>query len=379
MYISSNDDLTLEAPDNVAIRSGGHMVMSSKAGMFMDSTSSTEIVSPSVKVSASGGLSLEGGNTSLSATGAMEIDATGNINIDSSGDVRTQTAGASPITPQASSTTTPRRIEAPISPAAPEFPTREEIIDDMTTEREAPEWENGKRMTKSDADTLENEGDSVPDAVKRAAARNTGGGTRYRTSGGFGEIPSSATTSYDGNYSSLPAKSSTFAGPTSVYNSTEKLSDMVTVGMFPGLTRLRTSQMGLSQKEIIDNVKHLCYNILDPVLRKFGQRVTLTHGIRFGSGGSRHYIGKAIDLRSSVRDHAETAEIAKWIVENTPFDRVFLEANNQGGIHIHAEAAPPGGTGSKTVWTCSDPQCRSRTNGLQLQYAKQGLQRMGTR
>ena len=59
------------------------------------------------------------------------------------------------------------------------------------------------------------------------------------------------------------------------------------------------------------------------------------------------------------------------------FDRLFLEANHAGTVHMHIEAAPVGSSGARTVWTCADPHCNSRQDGLNLAFAEQGLKRMG--
>jgi hypothetical protein len=69
--------------------------------------------------------------------------------------------------------------------------------------------------------------------------------------------------------------------------------------------------------------------------------------------------------------------IAKWIAENLPYDRCFLEANKQGTIHCHVEAAPAGTSGARTVYTCADPKCSSKMDGIQLSFAQQGLRNMG--
>jgi hypothetical protein len=88
-------------------------------------------------------------------------------------------------------------------------------------------------------------------------------------------------------------------------------------------------------------------------------------------------LGKAVDIASASRNFAETAEVAAWVRENLPFDRLFMEANHAGTVHMHIEAAPEGQSGAKTVWTCQDPQCKTRKDGLDLAYAVQGLKKMG--
>ena len=147
--------------------------------------------------------------------------------------------------------------------------------------------------------------------------------------------------------------------------------------MLPGLMRCGATNNGLSRQQILQNAAHLAYNVIDPILRQFGARVKITDHLRLGSGGSRHYSGKAVDINSSARNFAETAEVAAWARDNVAFDRLFLEANHAGTVHMHIEAAPAGSKGERTVWTCADPHCSSRTDGLQLAFAEQGLKKMG--
>jgi hypothetical protein len=112
-------------------------------------------------------------------------------------------------------------------------------------------------------------------------------------------------------------------------------------------------------------------------MAKWGDRMRITDFLRLGTGSSNHYSGKAVDIASMSRNFAEAAEAAAWIRDNLPFDKLFLEANHTGTVHIHVEAAQAGSTGSRTVWTCADPKCNSRTDGLQLSFAVQGLKKMG--
>jgi hypothetical protein len=44
---------------------------------------------------------------------------------------------------------------------------------------------------------------------------------------------------------------------------------------------------------------------------------------------------------------------------------------------MHIEAAPEGSAGAITVWTCADPKCQSKQDGLNLAFAEQGLKKMG--
>ena len=88
-----------------------------------------------------------------------------------------------------------------------------------------------------------------------------------------------------------------------------------------------------------------------------------------------HIKGIAVDLRAANKaDHGFTAEIAAYIRDYLPFNRLFLEKNDQGGIHVHVEAAQPGQYGGGEVFTCADPHCYTKTSGLQLSYAVAALE-----
>lgn len=377
IYITSDDDIAIDAADVIATKSGGNMTVSSSGTMYVDAGSKVDMRSAAIDISSTNQTSMVSGSMTLNSTSTFNLDATGAITIDgSTADI--QSGSPSPSAVRTVEYTTPRVAPDIEMPDAPEYPDANTIIDNMTSERESPTLpKNANKMSENEMSIYENEGDTPDQNAKARATLNSSGGTPYTRGNDVGLIGDSANIGYDGNNNTMKSEATPYPNPSSIYNSSEKISRNVTVGSFPGLGSLPLNQMGYSRKEIIDNVRHLCYNIVDPILEKFGSSVTLLHGIRLGQGGSRHYVGKAIDIRASSRDHAETAMIAKWIVENLPYDRCFLEANKQGTIHIHVEAAPPGQMGSRTVWTCADPKCQSKVNGLQLAYAQQGLKRMG--
>lgn len=392
VHLQSTDDITLEGGQTVSARSGGNLVLSSQQAIYADAEGAIEQRATSHTTDVSGPSLLRSTSATVSTTGTLDILATGATKIHSSAavDVKGSTidlnkpgSTTSPVAPLTQETTAPRSPATPMAPSAAEYPDAESLIDNMTSEREAPEFpENAKKMSEDEMSLYENEGDEPEAAARSRATGNRGGGSPYSMGQDFGIIDDSGNPGYDGSNNKTRSQASGYPLPSSLQNSNEKISRHVTVGMFGNLHRCPPQQMGLSRAEILQNVAHLCANILDPVIAKFGSRVQLNSGgagLRIGRGGSQHYLGKAHDIRASSGNHAETAEIAKWIVENLPYDRVFLEANASGTIHIHVEAAPQGQTGSRTVWTCADPKCRNRTNGLKLAYAKQGLLRMGYR
>jgi hypothetical protein len=378
LYITSKDDISIEAADTLALRSGGSTVMSSKATTYIDSTSEVDIRSNSINLSATGQLQTLSGTTRINSSGTIDVNSTGAIDMRGS-TIDLNKASASVTSVRVVETTTPRGVPDLQSPLEPEYPDANTIIDNMTSERESPGFIlNANKMSAHDMSIYENEGD-IPDSNAKARARlNTSAGSLYSKGADGDQVLDSSNIGYDGSGNKTKAVQSPYTGTIeSIYNTNEKISRNVTIGSFPGLGSLPTNQMGYSRKEILENVLHLSYNIIDPLIEKFGSSLRLTHGIRLGAGGSRHYIGKAVDISTAGKDHAEIAMIAKWIVENLPYDRCFLEANHQGTIHIHVEAAPIGTSGSKEVWTCSEPSCSTKISGIQLSYAQQGLKNMG--
>jgi hypothetical protein len=118
---------------------------------------------------------------------------------------------------------------------------------------------------------------------------------------------------------------------------------------------------------------NVAWTIIDPLFEKFGSRVQLTSWYRDNS--ANHVKGGAVDLRCSNKpDFGFTAEIAAYIRDNLPYNKLLLEKNDQGGIHVHVESAKPGQNGGGIVLTCADPKCQSTQQGLQLSFAVAALQ-----
>lgn len=376
LYVSGLHDVSVEAEQTLAFR-GANVVTSASDTVYVDATNLADIRSNVTNLSSLNEMNFVSGSMKQSTTGTFNFDAAGAIDIRGS-TIDFNKGAASPQSVRAVEITSKRAVPDIETPPAAEWPDSNTIIDNMTTERVSPSFPlNAKKLSQNAMSLYENEGDTPDPNAKAASSGNAAGGTPYSKGDAAGTVGDSGNVGYDGSSNNTKAESSPVPAPISIDNGSEKISRHLSVGGFPGLGSLPLNQMGYSRKEIIENVRHLSYNIIDPILDKFGSSVTLLHGIRLGQGGSRHYIGKAIDIRASSRDHAETAMIAKWIVENLPYDRCFLEANAQGTIHCHVEAAPEGTSGARTVWTCADPRCSSKVDGIQVSFAEQGLRNMG--
>lgn len=97
------------------------------------------------------------------------------------------------------------------------------------------------------------------------------------------------------------------------------------------------AQAGLSKEEIACNLKHLCENILEPMLAD-GIRFTINSGFRHGNGNSQHYKGMAVDLSfSNCKKKRGYYEKAVEIANKYPFDQIILESSGgpqSAWVHI---------------------------------------------
>ena len=98
---------------------------------------------------------------------------------------------------------------------------------------------------------------------------------------------------------------------------------------------------GKTQQEIIDNLKTLAVNCLDPIKDKY-PNVIVTNAFRNKQTGSQHNIGEAADLQFSGASKKDYYDIAIYISENIPHDQLLLEFKNTGSgnpwIHISCKA-----------------------------------------
>jgi hypothetical protein len=84
------------------------------------------------------------------------------------------------------------------------------------------------------------------------------------------------------------------------------------------------AQRGLSEAEIVNNLKILGVNCLDKIREKYPD-VMITSGFRIGPENSDHNIGCAADLMFRKTSFEEYKEIADWIYQNVPYKQLLLE------------------------------------------------------
>lgn len=96
-------------------------------------------------------------------------------------------------------------------------------------------------------------------------------------------------------------------------------------------------QHGLTTAEIVQNLKGVAENVLEPILKQYPDMI-VTSGFRTGNSRSQHERGKAVDIQFRNRSKEDYYEIAQWIASNVPYDQLLLEYKNTGTklpwIHI---------------------------------------------
>jgi len=95
--------------------------------------------------------------------------------------------------------------------------------------------------------------------------------------------------------------------------------------------------------EVIENLRALCVNVLQPIRNGLGRAVYVSSGYRSpklnkaigGSANSQHCRGEAADFTA---DNTDTYSLANWIHQNYRFDQLILEFYNPdtgaGWVHI---------------------------------------------
>lgn len=95
---------------------------------------------------------------------------------------------------------------------------------------------------------------------------------------------------------------------------------------------------------VIENLRELCINVLQPIRNKWGLPVVINSGYRSpalnkavgGASSSQHVLGQAADIEIMG---VNNADLWKFIRSNLPFDQLiaeYLQPNdpNAGWIHV---------------------------------------------
>ena len=375
--------LTASADEDVAVNSQKTMAFKSLEAFTIDSKET-------VAVKSTDAMSFDTEDTfTAKATGAASIETKDNFDAKSEGAFKLSSKdtldvhASSSIDIRGSKTDLQAGAPSPADPNDPdeaaeapkaEYPTPEMILDNMTTVREAPDFpRNAKRMSNDAFSVYKNDGETPNPKAEAASAGNKGAGAKLDTQAdSTGPNTPPAANSYDippGVTSNGKSEKNPLPTPTSIYNSNEKISRHVTVGMIMGIRACPAAQ----QKQVLEEAMNTAWNIIDPLVEKFGGQFRIGSWWRSNSGN--HVTGGAVDISGNPHgNHRLTSEIAAYVRDNLPYKQLFLEKNDSNSIHIHVWAAPPGSGASGNVLTCSDPQCRGKVSGLQPSFAMAALQ-----
>ena len=95
------------------------------------------------------------------------------------------------------------------------------------------------------------------------------------------------------------------------------------------------------EKKVIENLRNLCLEVLQPLRDYVGAPVHINSGYRCkalnlavgGVKNSQHSRGEAADIR--IASPKQGREWAAWIADNCRFDQMLLERNKNGGVWLH--------------------------------------------
>lgn len=104
--------------------------------------------------------------------------------------------------------------------------------------------------------------------------------------------------------------------------------------------------------DVVDALRALCLNVLQPIRDHFGKPVRVNSGYRSpalnaaigGSKTSQHMKGEAADIEI---DGVDNLELAMWIRDNLPFDQLISECYepgdpSSGWVHVSFKLANRG-------------------------------------
>ncbi len=90
------------------------------------------------------------------------------------------------------------------------------------------------------------------------------------------------------------------------------------------------AQRGLTEQEIVCNLKQIVVNCLDPIKAKYPD-MKINSGFRAGTNRSDHGLGAAADIKFTNTSKSSYKDIAEWIITNVPYRQVLLEYTFEKG------------------------------------------------
>ena len=123
---------------------------------------------------------------------------------------------------------------------------------------------------------------------------------------------------------------------------------------FSSTAKARGIYNTVSSQRVIENLRNLCEQVLEPLRSYANQPITISSGYRCkalnkvvgGARNSQHMTGEAADIHIPLYDFKdstgsrltdiETArEWMQWLTDNTDFDQLILETMNRKIFWIH--------------------------------------------
>jgi GH24 family phage-related lysozyme (muramidase) len=105
-------------------------------------------------------------------------------------------------------------------------------------------------------------------------------------------------------------------------------------------SRMPKPQQGLTENEIVCNLKGLCENVLEPLAELYPNMV-ITSGfrrpgdVRGSSATSQHYLGQAADIVIPGFSREQHYEAACQLAKMVPYDQILLEYSGKTTVWIH--------------------------------------------
>lgn len=141
-----------------------------------------------------------------------------------------------------------------------------------------------------------------------------------------------------------------------------QLRDLSTQAVFSHNIR---AQNGLTEEDIICNLKAVAENILEPLRAQY-PGFTINSGFRRGSSGSQHNRGQAVDIQWPGLSAAEYTERAYWVRDNLAYDQFIFEHGNSIWFHFsHVRGGPQ----RRSVLTYYPPGSPDYQAGITNYYA----------
>lgn len=201
------------------------------------------------------------------------------------------------------------------------------------------------------------QGDTIPDSVYANAISTFGITSSSGSPGTLASLAEVTSTASIPSSVTIPEPSlapSSLASPTNVTkdptiaNKTDfpesyRLTENFTVGdlttkvlVNAGRHRLR-AQLGLTEGEIVQNLKLLAENCLEPIIAKY-PNIKINSAFRTNTGRSQHNRGQAADISFPGLRKVDLFDIAEDLKTLVPYDQLILEYSKPGWIHVSFSA-----------------------------------------